>query len=199
MTELDTIDTDQTPERPSKSQVKRDMLALLALGKRVVELSPERVKQLPISEKLEDAILLAQRTPSREGRRRQVHYVGKLMRDAPAQAIFEQLETWEKGSDADTAYMHALERDRDRLMNDDQALTVWLDAHPETDVQALRSLIRAARQEQAKNLALLPGQAPQKKHYRALFQAIKASSSGPSADQDQAHDPDNTMPSGNQP
>lgn len=182
MTELDTNDSDDTPEKPSKSQVKRDMLALQALGKRVVELSPERVKQLPISEKLEDAILLAQRTTSREGRRRQIHYVGKLMRDAPAQAIFEQIETWEKGSDADTAYMHTLERDRDRLMIDDEALTAWLNKHPESDVQALRSLIRAARQEHAKNLKLLAGQAPQKKHYRALFQAIKAATPAPTTD-----------------
>lgn len=184
MTELNTSDSDDTPEKPSKSQVKRDLLALQALGKRVVELSPERVKQLPISEKLEDAVLLAQRTTSREGRRRQIHYVGKLMRDAPAQAIFDQIETWEKGSDADTAYMHALERDRDRLLTDDDALTAWLDKHPETDVQALRSLIRTARQEQAKNIKLLAGQAPQKKHYRALFQAIKAASPTPTITED---------------
>lgn len=184
MTELNTSDSDDTPEKPSKSQVKRDLLALQALGKRVVELSPERVKQLPISEKLEDAVLLAQRTTSREGRRRQIHYVGKLMRDAPAQAIFDQIETWEKGSDADTAYMHALERDRDRLLTDDDALTAWLDKHPETDVQALRSLIRTARQEQAKNIKLLAGQAPQKKHYRALFQAIKAASPSPTITED---------------
>lgn len=193
MTELNTIDSDDTPEKPSKSQVKRDLLALQALGKRVVELSPERVKQLPISEKLEDAVLLAQRTTSREGRRRQIHYVGKLMRDAPAQAIFDQIETWEKGSDADTAYMHALERDRDRLLADDDALTAWLDKHPETDVQALRSLIRAARQEQAKNLKLLAGQAPQKKHYRALFQAIKVASPAPAVkDNDTDDDTDDT-------
>lgn len=193
MTELNTNESDDTPEKPSKSQVKRDLLALQALGKRVVELSPERVKQLPISEKLEDAVLLAQRTTSREGRRRQIHYVGKLMRDAPAQAIFDQIETWEKGSDADTAYMHALERDRDRLLADDDALTAWLDKHPETDVQALRSLIRAARQEQAKNLKLLAGQAPQKKHYRALFQAIKAASPAPAVkDNDTDDDTDDS-------
>lgn len=179
MNDLDTQDTSDLPERPSKSQIKRDMLELLALGKRVVELSADRVKQLPLSEKLEDAVLLAQRTTSREGRRRQIHYVGKLMRDAHAPAILAQIETWEKGSVADTAYMHTLERDRDRLLDDDHALTEWLNNHPDTDVQALRALIRAARQEHTKNLALLPGQAPQKKHYRALFQAIKSASAGP--------------------
>lgn len=179
MNELETPEDNDLPERPSKTQIKREMLELLALGKRVVELSPDRVKQLPLSEKLEEAVLLAQKTNSREGKRRQIHYVGKLMRDAQAQAIMDQIETWEKGSVADTAYMHTLERDRERLLTDDQALTEWLNKYPDTDVQAFRAMIRAARQEHAKNAALLPGQAPQKKHYRALFQAIKAANSGP--------------------
>lgn len=179
MNELETPEDNDLPERPSKTQIKREMLELLALGKRVVELSADRVKQLPLSEKLEEAVLLAQKTNSREGKRRQIHYVGKLMRDAQAQAIMDQIETWEKGSVADTAYMHTLERDRERLLNDDQALTEWLNKYPDTDVQAFRAMIRAARQENAKNAALLPGQAPQKKHYRALFQAIKAANAGP--------------------
>jgi ribosome-associated protein len=179
MNELETPEDNDLPERLSKTQIKREMLELLALGKRVVELSPDRVKQLPLSEKLEEAVLLAQKTNSREGKRRQIHYVGKLMRDAQAQAIMDQIETWEKGSVADTAYMHTLERDRERLLNDDQALTDWLNKYPDTDVQAFRAMIRAARQENAKNAALLPGQAPQKKHYRALFQAIKAANAGP--------------------
>jgi ribosome-associated protein len=179
MNDLETPEDNDLPERPSKTQIKREMLELLALGKRVVELSPERVKQLPLSEKLEDAVLLAQKTTSREGKRRQIHYVGKLMRDAQAQVILDQIETWEKGSVADTAYMHSLERHRDRLMNDDQALTEWLNTYPDTDVQAFRALIRAARQEQAKNASLLPGQAPLKKHFRALFQAVKAAKAGP--------------------
>ena len=189
MNELETPEDNDLPERPSKTQIKREMLELLALGKRVVELSPDRVKQLPLSEKLEEAVLLAQKTNSREGKRRQIHYVGKLMRDAQAQAIMDQIQTWEKGSVADTAYMHTLERDRERLLNDDQALTEWLQKYPDTDVQAFRAMIRAARQENAKNAALLPGQAPQKKHYRALFQAIKAANAGPEdSDSDAGHD-----------
>lgn len=179
-------------ERPSKSQVKRDMLELQALGKRIVELSPERVRQLPLSEKLEEAVLLAQKTTSREGRRRQIHYVGKLMRDAPAQAIRTQIETWASGSVADTAYMHALERDRDRLIADDQTLTTWLADHPSADVQALRSLIRAARQEATKNRALKPGEAPQRKHFRALFQAIKASTPAPATHPEDNEDTEDT-------
>lgn len=178
MTQEDT-DNQEINDRPSKSQVKRDMLALQELGKTIVELSSDRVKQLPLSEKLLDAVLLAQRTTSREGRRRQIHYVGKLMRDAPAEQIRQQIDTWANGSRQETAYLHAIERDRDRLIADDAALTPWLDAHPDVDVQAIRSLIRAARTEHKKNQALLPGQEPQRKHYRALYQAIKAARPGP--------------------
>jgi ribosome-associated protein len=178
MTQNTPVDA-EIPDKPSKSQVKRDMLALQDLGKTVVELSTDRVKQLPLSDKLMDAVLLAQRTTSREGRRRQIHYVGKLMRDAPAQQIRQQIQTWARGSAQETAHMHAIERDRDRLIDDDSALTPWLDTHPGIDVQAVRSLIRAARAEKKKNEGLLPGQEPQRKHYRALYQAIKAASQNP--------------------
>ena len=166
-------------ERPSKSQVKRDMHALQELGKTVVELSSDRVKQLPLSEKLQDAVLLAQRTTSREGRRRQIHYVGKLMRDAPAQEIARQIDEWANGSRQQTAHLHAIERDRDRLIADDSAFTPWLEAHPDVDVQAFRAIIRAARSEHKKNQTLLPGQQPKRKHYRALYQAIKDASQAP--------------------
>ena len=96
-------------DRPSKSQVKRDMHALLDLGKQLIELSPDRLKQLPLAERLYEAIREAQRTTSREGRRRQTHFVGKLMRDAPADEIRAQLDVWENGSREETAAMHRLE------------------------------------------------------------------------------------------
>lgn len=175
----DDQDYQEAQERPSKSQVKRDMLALQELGKAIVDLSTDRVKQLPLGEKLREAVLLAQRTTSREGRRRQIHYVGKLMRDAPAEQIRQQLDTWANGSRQETAFLHAIERDRDRLIANDEALTPWLDAHPGVDVQAIRSLIRAARAEHKKNQSLPPGQEPQRKHYRALYQAIKAATPAP--------------------
>lgn len=161
------------PERPSKSQVKRDMLALQDLGKQLVDLSPERLRQLPLSEKLLDAIKLAQRINSREGRRRQIHYVGKLMRDADADAIRTQIDIWENGSREATAAMHRLEAQRDLLLRDDKALTELLTQYPGADIQALRTLIRAARKEHDANQNLLPGRQPQRKHYRALFQALK--------------------------
>jgi len=161
-------------DRPSKSQVKRELHALLNLGKELIALSPDRLKQLPLAERLYEAIREAQRTTSREGLRRQTHYVGKLMRDAPADVIRIQLDTWRNGSREDTAAMHRLETLRERLLADDDALTELLQDYPDTDIQHLRAVIRAARKEAQQNAALTQGQEPQRKQYRALFQALKS-------------------------
>ncbi len=170
-------DDDSAPlyDRPSKSQVKREMLALTDLGKQLVGLSPERLRQLGLEEKLYEAIRLAQRTTSREGRRRQIHYVGKLMRTAALDpdAIRKQLDTWAHGSREEAREQHRLEAMRDLLLRDDEALTELLASQDVPDVQQFRATIRAARKEARQNEALLPGSEPQRKHYRALFQALK--------------------------
>ncbi|CAM3823067.1 ribosome-associated protein [Kerstersia gyiorum] len=168
-----TDEFDEEDLSPSKSQVKREMHALLDLGKTLIELPVDRLKQLPLSESLYEAIRAAQRINSHGARRRQTHYVGKLMRDAPADAIRTQLDIWANGSRKQTAGLHRIERLRDRLMLDDQPLTDLLARHPGVDVQALRAQLRAARKEAAANAALPEGREPQRKHYRALFQALK--------------------------
>lgn len=172
---------DETPEAqvpvedepPSKSQIKRDMHALLTLGRQLIDLPATRLAQLDLDEKLREAIALAQRIHSNEGRRRQVHYVGKLMRQADAQAIRAQLDLWENGSREQARAMHRLEALRDQLIRDDEALTAVIQHCPGLDVQALRAQIRAARKESQQNLALPQGREPARKHYRALFQIIK--------------------------
>lgn len=166
-------DDDFDDRGPSKSQVKREMHALLDLGKELVELPTDRLKQLPLADRLYEAIREAQRISSHGGRRRQVHFVGKLMRDADADAIRKQLDEWANGSREQTAHMHRLEALRDRLLVDDDALTALLKDHPDADIQHLRTLVRQGRKEAANNAALLQGQEPQRKHYRALFQALK--------------------------
>lgn len=176
--------TDSLYDGPSKSHVKREMLALVDLGKELCELSPERLKQLPLSERLYDSIRLAQRTTSREGLRRQVHFVGKLMRDAQADLIRAQLETWKNGSREQTQAMHRLEALRDRLLKEDAAFTVLLQKYPHADIQKLRTFIREGRKEMAANENLRQGQDPLRKHYRALFQALKTL-------QETAQDPSN--------
>jgi len=166
---------DEIDDRPSKSQIKREMNDLLDLGRELVELSNDRLKQLPISERLYEAIRTAQKVPpsTREGRRRAVHFVGKLMRDAPADEIRAQLDTWKNGSREETAAMHRLESMRDRLLTNDDTLTQLLEHNPDADIQALRAAIRGARKEAEQNVHLQPGQEPQRKHYRALFQMLK--------------------------
>lgn len=173
--EPDLHDDDATAwERPSKSQVKREMHALLDLGKQLVDLPTERLKQLPLSEKLFEAIREAQRIQSsREGLRRQIHYVGKLMRDADADTIRKQIGVWENGSREQTLALHRVENLRELLLRDDQALTDLLNDYPDADVQQLRTYIREARKEAKTNESLQPGQEPKRKHYRALFQALK--------------------------
>jgi ribosome-associated protein len=160
-------------DRPSKSQVKREMLALLDLGRQLVDLPAEKLKQLSLDENLYDAVRQAQRTTSREGRRRQIHYVGKLMRNAEADAIRAQMDIWENGSREETRAMHRIEALRDLLLDNDNALTQLLSEYPGADVQHLRTLIREGRKEIQNNTALQPGQEPARKHYRALFQALK--------------------------
>lgn len=165
--------SDEDDGRPSKSQVKRDMLALLELGRQLIDLPASKLAQLDLNENLLDAIRLAQRTRSHEGLRRQVHYVGKLMRQADAEAIRKQLDLWENGSRAQARSMHRLEALRDRLMEDDESLTSILNLFPDLDIQALRAQIRAARKEAQQNQTLSEGSEPARKHYRALFQILK--------------------------
>lgn len=160
-------------DRPSKSQIKREMHALHDLGKKLIDLPNEKLRQLPLSESLYEAIRQAQRISSREALRRQVHYVGKLMRNADAEAIQAQLDIWQSGSRAETAALHRVEALRDLLLRDDDALTELLNEYPNADVQQLRTLIREGRKETQRNAALQPGHEPQRKHYRALFQALK--------------------------
>lgn len=160
-------------DRPSKSQVKREMHALLDLGKRLIELSDDRLKQLQLDERLLAAIKDAKRITAREGRRRQIHFVGKLMRMVDPEPILQQLDIWENGSREQTQAMHRLEALRDLLLRNDDALTEFMNEFSGADIQQLRTLIRAARKESQKNETLMPGQDPQRKHYRALYQYIK--------------------------
>lgn len=159
--------------RPSKSQIKRDMHALLDLGRELISLPPAKLAQLPLDEPLRDAIALAQRINSNEGRRRQVHYVGKLMRQADVPALRAQLSLWANGSREQTRTMHRLEALRDRLIDSDEALTQLLERFPGLDIQSLRAQIRATRKEARDNAALPQGREPARKHFRALFQTLK--------------------------
>ncbi|AIL32975.1 ribosome biogenesis factor YjgA [Basilea psittacipulmonis] len=165
MTEYTQVST-QEDERPSKSQIKRELHAILDLGKELVDLPEGKLKQLPLSEKTLENIFLAQKISAHGGKKRQIHYVGKLLRTEDIDSIQRLLETWKNGSKEETAHMHRLEMLRDRLIASDAELTTFLSNYPQADIQKLRATIRAARKEQTQENA-------PKKHYRALFQELK--------------------------
>ena len=159
---------EQEYERPSKSELKRQMTVLQKLGEELVNEARDRVKRVPMPEDVRDAILECQQIKDHEGRRRQLQYVGKKMRtldEEEVAAIQRTIDSWKGLSKADTANMHAMERRRDKLLTDDKALTVLLSENPELDVQHLRTLIRNARKEQAENKP--------PKAYREIFQILK--------------------------
>lgn len=149
----------------SKTRKKAQMHALQKLGVELVELSKERLTSMDLPETLRDAIREAQRITAHEGRRRQMQYIGRLMRDIDPAPIQERLDAWRGQSKAEVARQHGMERLRDKLIADDAALTEYAQKHPEVDLQALRNLIRNARKEAAE------GRAP--KSYREIFKVIR--------------------------
>lgn len=132
---------------PSKSQRKRDVEALQALGRQLTELSKDQLKKMDLPDDLLDALLEYKRITSHGAMRRQMQFIGKVMRDVDSDPIVEQLAVMRGESNAAKAEFHALERWRERLLADDDAVTEWLTAHPEADGQRLRQLIRNARKE----------------------------------------------------
>ena len=162
-------DEDATDTRPSKTQLKQQSHDLQDLGVAVSELSAQRLAAIDMPDNLRDAIETYRRTRSHEGRRRQMQYVGKLMRSADEEALREAVASATLGSAKETLAMHEAERWRAELIASDDALTRWMTEHPETDTQQLRSLVRAARRDA---VGLAP-EARQPKSFRELFQLIK--------------------------
>ncbi|HEY0847175.1 MAG TPA: ribosome biogenesis factor YjgA [Noviherbaspirillum sp.] len=159
---------EQQYDRPSKSQLKREMTALQELGEELVSQPKDRVMRVPMPEDVREAILECQKIKDHEGRRRQLQYVGKKMRSLEEDeiaAIQRVIDSWKGASKAETAAMHALERRREKLLADDKALTELKEQYPGADVQQLRTLIRNARKEQAENKP--------PKAYREIFQILK--------------------------
>jgi ribosome-associated protein len=134
-------------EELSKSRRKQIMHDLQELGEALVELPKDKLQQLDLPENLRDAVLEARRITAHGGRRRQLQYIGKLMRTVDAEPIQAKLDQWNGNHAESTALMHRLENWRQRLIEDDAALAEFLAQHPAIDVQHLRTLIRNARKE----------------------------------------------------
>jgi ribosome-associated protein len=153
-------------ELVSKTRRKREMLELQSLGAALVELPESQLGAMQLETRLLQAVLDAKRIKSHEARRRQLQYIGRLMREVDPEPIRARLAAVE-GTSAQAAAAHRrLEAWRERLLLDDAALTGFAAEHPGADIQEIRALIRNARKEQKE------GKPP--RAYRELFRALKA-------------------------
>lgn len=160
---------DAADDRPSKTRLKQESHDLQKLGQDLAELSDAALAAIDMPESLRDALAEYRRTKSHEGRRRQLQYVGKLMRSADAEVLREAVAAATLGSAQNALALHQVERWRAELIADEEAMTRWMAEHPETDTQQLRSLVRAARRDAA---GLAP-ETRQPKSFRELFQFLK--------------------------
>lgn len=137
-------------DEPSRTDLKRQSTELQKLGEDLLTLRAELLAGLDLSDKLKDAVLEAKRITNFEGKRRQLQFVGKLMRQldpAVLEAVRHALTEQNSGSARATQLLHLTEDWRARLLSADEAVGEWLNQHPGTDAQQLRSLIRQAKKD----------------------------------------------------
>jgi ribosome-associated protein len=151
---------------PSKTRRKAEMHALQDLGEAIVRLTPARLAALALPERLADAILQARQITRWEARRRQMQFIGRLMRDVDPLPIQAKLEHWEGAPNAEKARLAHVERWRTRLLSDDDALDRLCAEHPCADRPRLEALVARIRDERAH------GQPPHA--YRELFRTLNA-------------------------
>jgi ribosome-associated protein len=142
------------------------MLALQQLGVRLSELNPERLSALGLPERLVDAIAMARKLTGHEARRRQMQYVGRLMRDVDAQPIEAQLARWAEAPNAEKARLAAVERWREQLLEGGESLDLLCTQYPGADRPLLARLVVRATAERRS------GTPPHA--YRDLFRVLNA-------------------------
>ena len=163
----------------SRTDLKRESTELQKLGEELLNLRADLMTKLDLPDKLVEAMAEAKRITNFEGKRRQMQFVGKLMRqldpevlEAARAALVEQ----HMPSARETALLHTAEQWRDRLIASDDALAQWIADFPQTDTQQLRALVRQARKDAAPadKAAVSQGLAPrQGRAYREVFQLVR--------------------------
>ncbi|MDR3430639.1 MAG: ribosome biogenesis factor YjgA [Rouxiella aceris] len=149
----------------SKSEIKRDAEALKDLGAEMVDLGKNSLDKIPLDEDLRAAIDLAQRI-KKEGRRRQMQLIGKMLRSRDIEPIQTALDKLKNRHNQQVSLFHKLEVLRDRMVEEgDDAIPAVLDIYPEADRQQLRALVRNAQKEKATSKP--------PKSYRQIFQYLR--------------------------
>ena len=162
----------------SKTELKRESTELQKLGEQLMALRQGLFDRLQLPEKLVEALAEAGRITNFEGKRRQMQYVGKLMRGLDEEqlaAVREALDEQRQGSARDSLALHEAERWRDDLIAREEAFGEWIAAHPDTDSQQLRALVRQARKDrQPTQDEVSQGLVPRHgRAYREIFQLVK--------------------------
>ena len=135
----------------SKTKLKAEADALQEIGVKLVALPNSKLTQLDLPERLVDAINEAKRITANGATRRQKQYIGSLMREIDVAPSVEPMEKWEGKNTAENAYFHNVERWRARLIEDEGALSEFIQQYPNVDSQQIRTLIRNARREASAN------------------------------------------------
>lgn len=149
---------------PSKSELKREAQATLALTKRLCDLSDNQLEKLGLDEDVRQGIALARSIKAHGGKQRQLKLVAKMLREIDRTELEKHIQHIDQTHQDNVAEFHHLEKLRDSLIaGDKSALTELINQHPEVNNQQLRQLVRAAQKESE----------PNKKHRRALFQFLK--------------------------
>jgi len=164
--EVEEFDPDEFYDGPSKSQKKREVEALQAMGEALIKLPDAQFARMVLPEDLKEAVALARRITANSALRRQRQYVGKLMRSVDPEPIQEQLDAFAGVHAVENARLHQAEKWREQLIADNEAVTRFMDQFPGADATRLRQLIRNARQEAERNK---PPRA-----FREIFQVVKA-------------------------
>ena len=161
---------DEEDYGPSRTQQRREALAVLVLAQQLVDLQPSRLAKLSLPEDVRREIDITRRTTAHGAKKRQLAFLAKVMRrfgDEDFAAVRAELGENREKQRQETAAMHRLEAMRDRLIAEDEsALSELIAEHPQVDRQHLRSLVRQARVEKD-----TPGKPP--KAYREIFQLLK--------------------------
>jgi ribosome-associated protein len=184
-------------DEPTRTDLKKESTEVQKLGEDLLTLRADLLTRLDLPEKLVDGVAEAKRITNFEGKRRQMQFIGKLMRKLEPtkwDEIRAALEEQHRPSVKETLVLHQAEQWRDRLIADDDAVGQWLTLSPETDSQNLRALVRQARKDAKPEK---PGEALRHgRPYRDIFLLVReallanqdAASAAPSPDQDAADD-----------
>ena len=157
---------EQEDEWVSKTQMKKQMNDLQALGMELTKLSSDTLKKIGLDEELFEAIATYKKITSNSALKRQAQFIGRLMRDTDPAPIEAYLAKLRGDNAAHNAFLQRVEQTRTRLLADDGAITQFMADFPQADAGKLRTLIRNTKKEQEQNKP--------PKNFRALFQEIKA-------------------------